>query len=152
MINLYYHGGSENHGCEAIVRSTSKLLSTKLFLWSTAPNTDCTYGLDNVVSIQEDGSVPLAGLKSLTFKMHHKLTGSDIFYTKFSHRNFFSAVQCGDVYLLAETTTAMPVKTFWGTTIKSSMRRVEKRFSGVALLSRPKWMLPPQRILHSTIS
>ena len=99
MINLYYHGGSENHGCEAIVRSTSKLLSTKLFLWSTAPNTDCTYGLDNVVSIQEDGSVPLAGLKLLTFKMHHKLTGSDIFYTKFSHRNFFSAVQCGDIYL-----------------------------------------------------
>ena len=72
MINLYYHGGSENHGCEAIVRSTSKLLSTKLFLWSTAPNTDCTYGLDNVVSIQEDGSVPLAGLKSLTFKMHRE--------------------------------------------------------------------------------
>ena len=96
MINLYYHGGSENHGCEAIVRSTSKLLSTKLFLWSTAPDTDFAYGLDNMVSIREDNSTPLAGLESLKFKIHHKLTGSDIFYTKFSHRNFFSAVQRGD--------------------------------------------------------
>lgn len=99
MINLYYHGGSANHGCEAIVRSTSKLLGTKLFLWSTAPDTDCAYGLDNMVSIWKDNSAPLAGLESLKFKIHHKLTGSDIFYTKFSHRNFFSAVQCGDVYL-----------------------------------------------------
>lgn len=65
MINLYYHGGSENHGCEAIVRSTSKLLSTKLFLWSTAPDADCTYGLDNMVSIREDNSAPLAGLESV---------------------------------------------------------------------------------------
>ena len=27
MINLYYHGGSANHGCEAIVRSTAKILN-----------------------------------------------------------------------------------------------------------------------------
>ena len=99
MINLYYHGGSENHGCEAIVRSTSKLLSTKLFLWSTAPDADCTYGLDNMVSIREDNSAPLAGLESLQFKIHHKLTGSDIFYTKFSHRIPFIAVSGSPVFL-----------------------------------------------------
>ena len=27
MIVLYYHGGSANHGCEAIVRSTYKILN-----------------------------------------------------------------------------------------------------------------------------
>ena len=99
MINLYYHGGSENHGCEAIVRSTSKLLGTKLFLWSTAPDTDCAYGLDNMVSIWKVNSAPLAGLESLQFKIHHKLTGSDIFYTKFSHRIPFIAVSGSPVFL-----------------------------------------------------
>ena len=30
MIKLYYHGSSENHGCEAIIRSTNKILNTDI--------------------------------------------------------------------------------------------------------------------------
>jgi colanic acid/amylovoran biosynthesis protein len=99
MINLYYHGGSKNHGCEAIVRSTSKLLGSKAILWSTAPEADYDYSLNDVVSIQEDEAVPLTGLESLKFKIHHKVTKSDLLHTKFSHKRFFSAVQSGDIYL-----------------------------------------------------
>ena len=99
MINLYYHGGSKNHGCEAIVRSTSKLLGTRAILWSTAPDADFAYSLNDMVSIQEDESLPLTGSESLKFRIHHKVAKSDLLHTKFSHKRLFSAVQCGDVYL-----------------------------------------------------
>ena len=43
---LYMHGGSGNHGCEAIVRTTSKLLGgpKDVVLWSLAMHEDEKYG------------------------------------------------------------------------------------------------------------
>lgn len=43
---LYPHGGSGNHGCEAIVRSTLKLTGARVTLASSAPDQDRCYGLD----------------------------------------------------------------------------------------------------------
>ncbi len=47
---LYMHGGSGNHGCEAIVRTTSKLLggAKDLSLWSWARNEDEKYGVSEL--------------------------------------------------------------------------------------------------------
>ena len=39
-IRLYYHGGSANHGCEAIVRSTAKILGVEPTLFSASPDED----------------------------------------------------------------------------------------------------------------
>lgn len=99
MINLYYHSGSANHGCEAIVRSTAKLLKTRATLWSTAPDSDIAYGLNDIVDVSEDTKRSLTGVKSLKFKVHHKLTGSDYLYTKYTHEDFFSSVKAGDICL-----------------------------------------------------
>ena len=48
---LFMHGGSGNHGCEAIVRTTSKLLGDpqKLILWSQCKSEDEKYGIDSCV-------------------------------------------------------------------------------------------------------
>lgn len=51
---LFMHGGSGNHGCEAIVRCTSKIIkeyvpSAELCLWSTGKDEDLKYGVDKVV-------------------------------------------------------------------------------------------------------
>lgn len=45
---LYMHTGSGNHGCEAIVRSTSKMLNgpEDLILWSLAKQEETQYGID----------------------------------------------------------------------------------------------------------
>lgn len=49
---LYPHGGSSNHGCEAIVRSTAKLLDGEhLKLYSSRPDQDYYVGLDSVSEI-----------------------------------------------------------------------------------------------------
>ena len=51
---LYPHGGSSNHGCEAIVRSTAKLTGETLVLASSAPEEDQVYELDRVCTIIRD--------------------------------------------------------------------------------------------------
>ena len=53
-IALYAHGGSMNHGCEAITRSLIKILGlTKNdILISNAPNEDKLYNLDKIITIK----------------------------------------------------------------------------------------------------
>ena len=55
---MYAHGGSGNHGCEAIVRSTCGLLSEKaksgLTLISSNPEEDKKYGIDTLCAIEPD--------------------------------------------------------------------------------------------------
>lgn len=51
MIELYGHTGSMNHGCEAIVRGTYKVLGNVDKLWSSNPETDYEYGIDKLVNI-----------------------------------------------------------------------------------------------------
>lgn len=99
MIRLYYHNGSDNHGCEAIVRSTTAILQKKITLHSSSIMSDKVYGLDRIVELQEDNIKPLyrKSLKYLVFAFHHKLTGSDYLYTRFAHKDFFSDISRGDI-------------------------------------------------------
>ena len=55
---LFMHTGSKNHGCEAIVKTTSMILGKKdLILWSFHKNEDQQYGVDsfyeNIVESEE---------------------------------------------------------------------------------------------------
>ena len=45
---LYPHGGSGNHGCEAIVRATKIILGEEIHLFSTRIKEDMKYGLGSV--------------------------------------------------------------------------------------------------------
>lgn len=51
---LYSHGGSGNHGCEAIVRSTVKAIGVDVVLASASPAEDIQYGLDTMCRIIND--------------------------------------------------------------------------------------------------
>ena len=54
-IYLYAHGGSGNHGCEAIVRATAQMLPGEDFcLISSRPAEDRFYGLDSLCKIVVD--------------------------------------------------------------------------------------------------
>lgn len=101
MIHLYFHGGSGNHGCEAIVRSTLDILGREAVLHTSNIASDRTYGLDKVTTLAEDvmKPVPRRSLRYALFALHHKVTGSDYWYTRFAHEAFFSAVKKSDVCL-----------------------------------------------------
>lgn len=51
---LYPHGGSGNHGCEAIVRSTQKLIRAELTLYSNNVEEDEKYDLDKICFLAKD--------------------------------------------------------------------------------------------------
>ena len=51
---LYSHGGSGNHGCEAIVRGTQKIIGRdNMMVYSLNKEEDKLYGLDEVVNLGE---------------------------------------------------------------------------------------------------
>ena len=53
-IILYSHGGSKNHGCEAIVRATHKILNKEnIELYSLNKNEDEFYGIDKLMNIKD---------------------------------------------------------------------------------------------------
>lgn len=53
MIELYGHSGSVNHGCEAIVRGTVKVLGNVDILWSSDINSDKKYGLNKLLILNQ---------------------------------------------------------------------------------------------------
>ncbi len=101
MLYFYYHGGSANHGCEALVRSTAKLLGHPVGLFTTAPEEDEHYGVGKVVKILPDRAEPVSR-RSLTYlacALEHKLTGSDYRSVRAAHRSMLSHIQKGDICL-----------------------------------------------------
>ena len=99
MLHLYYHGGSANHGCEAIVRSTSKLVKQPLTLWSTAIEEDREYGLDEVAALRSDTYIPVhkGSVRYMMCALEHKLLGSDYGFIRAGHEAFLNEVHHGDV-------------------------------------------------------
>lgn len=54
---MYVHGGSKNHGCEAIVRTTTEILNeidSRPTLLSYAQQEDIRYGLDDIVEVVQE--------------------------------------------------------------------------------------------------
>ncbi|MEE3427351.1 MAG: polysaccharide pyruvyl transferase family protein [Ruminococcus sp.] len=75
---LYMHGGSGNHGCEALVRTTTKLakdnLNTDVVLWSKAASEDVKYGVDKIVDqIVVTDNVPRNSLGFFTAYFKYKI-------------------------------------------------------------------------------
>ena len=101
MIVLYYHGGSANHGCEAIVRSTQCILSQPFTLFSSAADEDILYHLDRIVTVCEDTYVPVRedSPRYLISAACRKLHQSDFKFIEFGHKSFFSAIHKGDICL-----------------------------------------------------
>lgn len=101
MINLYYHGGSANHGCEAIVRSTTKILDVSVRLFTTSPEEDIKYGLTEIVEVIADRERKLEkkSLEYVLCAINHKLTGTDYEFVKHSHKEFLGQISKGDICL-----------------------------------------------------
>lgn len=138
-IYLYYHGGSANHGCEAIVRSTSKLLGPKLTVWTTGIASDRAYALNSIVSLSEDICSPVQkpSLRWFLSAVHHKLTHTDYLHIKYAHNTFFSQIQRGDVCLsIGGDNYCYPGQDILGYYNRALHRKARRRFFGVALWNR----------------
>lgn len=97
-LYLYAHGGSENHGCEAIVRSTLDLLKEapfeKKILISSRPHEDIKYGINELCEIENDimpySKISIDFLKAY---LQLKLNNNYIPLDKLDYKKTFEHVQ-----------------------------------------------------------
>ena len=101
MLKLYGHGGSGNHGCEAIVRSTVGILGGEIELLSQHPEQDLRYGIDQVCRVTEDTDTPLkrGSLSWFLSSLETKLTGKYDRYFRYTKEKLMSRAARGDVFL-----------------------------------------------------
>ena len=101
MLKLYGHGGSSNHGCEAIVRSTVGILGGEIELLSYHPEQDRPYGVDQICRVTEDTDTPLnrGSLNWLLSSLETKLTGKYDRYFRYTKEKLLSRAARGDVFL-----------------------------------------------------
>lgn len=80
-IVLYNHGGSGNHGCEALVRTASALLGreSKVKLLSDSPEQDEKYHIDEIAEIQSS-IAPVSRLSAGYLKAYLKLKRSGDYF------------------------------------------------------------------------
>lgn len=100
-IVMYYHGGSKNHGCEAIVRATAKIFGERMKTYAMYPDEDRIYGLHNVVDLKYDKEEPVCrGSVPYFFSaLVQKICKSSMLFTYFRWKSFFSQIDKGSVYL-----------------------------------------------------
>lgn len=101
MINFYLHAGSDNHGCEAIVRSTTEMLDETYKLYSLNPDKDIEYGIDKICEIKGDIPTPYQrrSIKWLLSAIQTKLTGKIDLAVKFQRKELLAEILAGDIFL-----------------------------------------------------
>ncbi len=100
MIKMYYHAGSFNHGCEAIVRATHKILGGEQVLYTQAIDSDAKYGLESIVDVKkENPEYSLSRKERLMSAIAFKINHTDYQYYKYLRKQFFNDVKKNDVYL-----------------------------------------------------
>ena len=101
MLKLYGHGGSGNHGCEAIVRSTVGLLGDNITLLSNHPEQDICYGVNQICQVVEDTDTPLLRNSPKWFlsSLETKLTGKNDLHFRYVKDKLMAQANKGDIFL-----------------------------------------------------
>ncbi len=102
MIKMYGHSGSKNHGCEAIVRSTLKILHRDdVVLFSKAIEDDKLYGIQNLCQIEYDDNSVISkkSIEYLKMAFGIRFLKSSFYEIKYIHKNFFSKIHKDDICL-----------------------------------------------------
>lgn len=101
MYKLFIHAGSENHGCEAIVRTTVQMLDTSVMLYSRNPEADMKYGIEKICALKFDKHTLLRkgtwewGLSAL----QTKITGKIDLSIKYQYQNLIANINAEDICL-----------------------------------------------------
>lgn len=97
---LYPHGGSGNHGCEAIVRSTYKITQADVTLFSASPEEDKKVRLDAICNVQLD-HCPISrfSLQYLKAVFQAKVYGDQTAYDRIHFSPILKAAKTADYIL-----------------------------------------------------
>lgn len=97
---LYSHAGSRNHGCEALLRTTTAVIGDVHTAYSGDAASDRAYGLNNVVTLREDKGIFSEGwLKDKLYRIKYRVTQDDKVYFKKLYRKFIQEIESDCVYI-----------------------------------------------------
>lgn len=98
-IFLYSHGGSGNHGCEAIVRGTKEILSDEqMVLYSFKKAEDEKYGLGQLVNLQDARiSYGKMNIHRIVASLKIRLFKDENYATKISINHILKKYGLGDI-------------------------------------------------------
>ncbi len=101
-LNIYGHGGSYNHGNEAIVRGVKEIFpSCDIILHSMLQESDYTYNLDDVCRIESmKVDFKKYSFNHITIKLYEIMTGKKDRRYDFIYKPFFDKIKKGEIYLL----------------------------------------------------
>lgn len=95
-LSFYFHNGSQNHGCEAIIRGSHEILKKKVVLYSRHPEEDKAYRLDEFCDIKPDKrEVKKYSLSHIITKL--KSYGDADAFFRYKYADFIRKI--GGVYL-----------------------------------------------------
>ncbi|PWL50343.1 MAG: hypothetical protein DBY36_06535 [Clostridiales bacterium] len=87
-FSFYAHGGSQNHGCEAIARTSANMLGGGVTLYSQSPEEDLAYGLDALMKVEKCGDrVRRYSPRHIAYKLWSYVGGMDARY-RYEYRRF----------------------------------------------------------------
>lgn len=99
-IIFYAHGGSGNHGCEAIVRASQKILGNiPITLLTSSPDQDIKYGVDRICRLVTEREETVNRFSPDFFHSYAalKLKKDFIPLEKMHYKKAFSAISKGDI-------------------------------------------------------
>jgi len=96
-VAIYSHGGSANHGCEALARTISMAIANTPILFSRCPDEDVRYGIDKICEIVKEGKDKLNFFEKVQLKTKLKCDEDFIFYNLIKWRGTAISIG-GDVY------------------------------------------------------
>lgn len=100
-VILYAHGGSKNHGCEAIVRSTQKVLNkNNIKLYSLRADEDFKYGLNKIVDINsQKRDVSKFNIKRVIASLNVRVLKNERYAQKITYNHIFNSCNNNTVAL-----------------------------------------------------
>lgn len=99
-LTLYPHGGSGNHGCEAIVRSTAKLTQAQMTLFSNTCSEDQKYGLQDICSLcNAEKTIRRASLGYIKAILKNKFLGANDAFDELVFRHIVDDAATSDFFL-----------------------------------------------------
>lgn len=98
---LYSHGGSGNHGCEAIVRGTAAIFDQMpLILYSNNKDQDKKYGINQIVEVEKARKSAARGNpKRVAASLAIRILHNDTYATKLSIEHMLNNYGRGDIGL-----------------------------------------------------
>lgn len=100
-ITLYPHGGSGNHGCEALVRSTCSILPNhSIRLISKNIEEDFLYGINKICNVvEESSSIDILSIRYLTAYVKYHIFHDHDAFSELEYQNIVSRTSLPDYAL-----------------------------------------------------